>query len=129
MPAHTSKKLKINRRLLRGDTAGNATEDTNQANQSESHVLGEKTLSNNEEAAQHSTQLNSPSNRHRQLVLEIFTPASPHRRKRNSNAHPAKLDGGSSFNGSILSSNTGLEEFKRFQDVGSDRDWLAVVRE
>jgi hypothetical protein len=62
-------------------------------------------------------------------VLELFAPVTPHRRKRHSNSnYPPKVEGGSSFNGSVLSSNAGLDEFKRLNEAG-EREWLAVVRE
>lgn len=60
-----------------------------------------------------SSPLNSPKLKHKNDVLELFTPLSPRRRKRSVN-NVQNNDGVNSYNGSVLSSNINyIDEVKR----------------
>ena len=72
--------------------------------------------------------INYPQTKHKNGVLELFTPLSPRRRKRSVNNVPNN-DGVNSYNGSVLSSNINyLDEVRRNNELVGERDFLAMMQ-
>lgn len=75
-----------------------------------------------------SSPVNSPQMKHKNGVLELFTPLSPRRRKRSVNNVP-NHDGVNSYNGSVLSSNITYHDEVRRNELIGEREYMAMMQE